>query len=75
MVGAFPKATRLHEDAETVGSATVKSIPAAGFDVISDPTKKFPNLARVIHPEGADGFTAENLDALEKCFTNTHLGS
>src|SRR5262245_58803143 len=40
---AFPAATRLHEAAKVMGSATAERIRAAGFDVISDPTRRLPN--------------------------------
>src|SRR5581483_9730866 len=56
---AFPdprKFARLHGQAETVGTGTVAAIRAAGFDVLPDPSTKFPNHARVIHPDGAAGF-------------------
>ncbi|WP_437969074.1 DUF6531 domain-containing protein [Sorangium sp. So ce260] len=68
---AFPNATKLHELSSTVGTATVGDIRAAGFDVMPDPTRKFPNHARVIHPEGAAGFTPENLARLSEAFTTT----
>jgi hypothetical protein len=35
MRGAFPRATRLHAEAGTVGSATVGQVRTAGFDVIA----------------------------------------
>jgi RHS repeat-associated protein len=71
MRAAFPKATKLKEASKTVGTATAEDIRAAGFDVVSDPTRNFPNHARVIHPEGAAGFTAENAEKLSKAFSNT----
>ena len=74
MIEAFPKATNLHKAAETVGTATVQDVRKAGFDVIHDPTKNFPNHASVIHPEGLAGFTPENLEKLSKVFRNTFLG-
>jgi hypothetical protein len=67
----FPNAVKLHKVAETVGSATIEEIHAVGFDVISDPTKKFPNHARVIHQQGLLGFTDENLEKLSKVFKET----
>jgi hypothetical protein len=74
MVDAFPKATNLHKQAETVGSATVKDIREAGFDVIYDPTRNFPNHGRLIHPEGVGGFTQEEFEKLSKAFNNPILG-
>ncbi|WP_342381549.1 DUF6531 domain-containing protein [Myxococcus stipitatus] len=58
--------------AETMGSAKVSDIRAAGFDVIHDCTDTWGEKhARLIHPDGASGFTPENLDKLSKVFTNT----
>ncbi|MCI0697781.1 hypothetical protein L0337_38010 [candidate division KSB1 bacterium] len=68
---AFPSAIKLHKAAETIGSATLEEIRAIGFDVAPDPTRKFPNHARVIHPQGLAGFTDENLEKLSKVFKET----
>ena len=54
---AFPKASGLKRAAGTVVLGTAESIRVAGFDVISDPTNKFPNHARIIHLDGRDGFS------------------
>jgi hypothetical protein len=51
-----------------VGTTTAGKIREAGFDVIIDPTARFPQHARLIHPDGLDGFTQENLDRLAQCF-------
>lgn len=74
MLEAFPKATELQKQAEVVGTATVKEIREAGFDVIHDPTRKFTNHGRVVHPEGLSGWTNEALEGLSKAFKNTFLG-
>jgi hypothetical protein len=71
---AFPNATRLQELATTVGSATEEAIRGAGFDVIPDPTAKFPNHHRLIHPEGVAGFSDENLSQLSLAFTDSAEG-
>jgi hypothetical protein len=71
MRAAFPKARGLQTAARTVGSATVEAIRAAGFDVMTDPSATFPNHYRVIHPDGAAGFTDDNLLRLAEAFTNT----
>jgi len=71
---AFPdprKFGRLHHLAETVGTATAAAIRTAGFDVLPDPSTKFPNHARVIHPDGIAGFSDANLDQLARAFTDT----
>ncbi len=67
---AFPHAGVLLEAAATIGTATVAAIRAAGFDVIADPTRHFPNHARLVHPKGIDGFSDANLAELCKVFTN-----
>lgn len=64
-------AARLHAQAETVGSTTEEAIRAAGFEVIADPTRAFPNHYRITHPDGAPGFNDENLARLAAAFTNT----
>ena len=61
---AFPdprKFARLHQLAETAGTTTVAAIRAAGFDVWPDPSTKFPNHARIVHPNGIAGFSDANL--------------
>jgi hypothetical protein len=60
----FPLATRLIEASRTVASATVQAIRRTGFDVIGDPTKRFPNHARLIHAQGITGFNDEQLARL-----------
>ena len=63
--------TRLATDAETMGSATAADIRAAGFDVIHDPTSTWGEAhARLIHPQGEQGFTPENLQKLADVFSN-----
>ncbi len=56
-----------------VGGTTAGQIRAAGFDVIMDPTARFPQHARLIHPQGKAGFTEDNLKRLAPCFQN-HAG-
>jgi hypothetical protein len=68
---AFPEARVLHETAKVVGSTTVEKIRGAGFDVIPDPTRRLPNHHRIIHPDGASGFSDENLEKLSKAFIDT----
>ncbi len=71
MRAAFPKAAGLHEAAKTIGTTSDSLIRSAGFGVIANPTKKLPNHHRIIHPEGAAGFTDENLARLAQVFSNT----
>jgi hypothetical protein len=68
---AFPRATRLHAEAGTVGSATVGQIRAAGFDVVSSPSINLPSHCRIVHPNGVGGFDDANLAVLERAFANT----
>ncbi len=71
MRSAFPKAVRLHEAAKTIGTASEELIRSIGFEVIADPTRKLPSHYRLIHPDGAAGFSDENLAKLAQVFTNT----
>jgi hypothetical protein len=66
----FPRSKKWRA-ATAVGSATVGAVRAAGFDVIADPTDRFPQHARLIHPAGAAGFVDRNLAALVAVFTDT----
>jgi hypothetical protein len=71
---AFPdpvKFARLHAAAQTVGSGTIAAVRKAGFEVIADPSARFPNHARVVHPAGSAGFSDENLERLSKVFIDT----
>jgi hypothetical protein len=68
---AFPRSRRWRQASQTVGTASAAAIRQAGFEIIPDPTTRFPNHALVIHPQGAAGFTDANLAALEKAFQDT----
>jgi len=68
---AFPKATGLHEAAKTVGTSSEVRIRSVGFDIMPNPTKKLPDHYRITHPDGAAGFTDENLERLAQVFANT----
>jgi hypothetical protein len=74
MRSAFPNARKLHELTRIVGSAAEQAIRAAGFDVMPDPTRRFPNHHRVIHYDGVVGFIDDNLARLSVTFTNIMLG-
>jgi hypothetical protein len=54
-----------------VGTTTAMAIRQAGFEIVPDPTNRFPNHARLIHPDDAEGFTDENLERLSQAFQNT----
>ena len=68
---AFPKASGLQRAAETVASGSADKIRAAGFDVIEDPTNKFPNHARIIRPNWEAGFNDYNLGKLSDALGST----
>ena len=68
---AFPGSRKWRETAQTVGATTAAAIREAGFDVVPDPTTRFPNHARLIHPQGVAGFTDEHLVTLAATFRDT----
>ena len=67
----FPRAKALHEQAKTVGTASVEDIQRVGFDVIPTPSTALPNHYRIVHPDGAAGFDDDNLGRLAEVFRNT----
>ncbi len=67
----LPWAKQLHRLCETVASADLEAIRSAGFDLMPTPSDALPNHFRIIHPEGAAGFTDENLLRLSGKFTTT----
>jgi hypothetical protein len=71
MNDAFPGATQLVTKAKIVGSTSLQLIHGAGFDLMPDPTRKFPNHHRVIHRDGVAGFTDKNLSQLATAFYNS----
>jgi hypothetical protein len=68
---AFPRSRKWLQSAHTVGTTTAAAIREAGFEIVPDPTARFPNHARLIHPRGVAGFTDENLQILAATFRNT----
>ena len=68
---AFPGSRKWREIAHMVGTTTAAAIREAGFEIVPDPTTRFPNHARLIHPSGVAGFTDENLEALAATFQET----
>lgn len=68
---AFPRSRKWQEAAQTVGTTTAARIREAGFEIVPDPTMRFPNHARLIHPRGVSGFTGEALATLAATFCNT----
>jgi hypothetical protein len=71
LMQAFPRSRKWRQSAHTVGTTTAAAIREAGFDIVPDPTARFPNHARLIHPRGVVGFTDENLQTLTATFRNT----
>jgi hypothetical protein len=71
MRNAFPRSRKWHETRLTIGVSTVAAIRQTGFEVIPDPTARFPNHGRLIHPDGVAGFSQANLTMLALVFENT----
>ena len=71
MRSAFPGSRKWRETAHTVGTTTVAAVREAGFEVVPDPTTRFPNHARLIHASGIAGFTDDHLTTLAATFHNT----
>jgi hypothetical protein len=70
---ALPRARRLHEAAHIIGSTTEEFVRGVGFDVMSVPSATFPNHHRIVHPEGAAGFSDENLARLASVFEDARV--
>ena len=68
---AFPGSRKWRATAHTVGTTTAAAIREAGFDVVPDPTTRFPNHGRLIHPQGVVGFTDEHMVTLAATFRDT----
>jgi hypothetical protein len=68
---AFPNSRKWKESAQTVGTTTAAAIREAGFELVPDPTSRFPTHARLIHPSGVAGFTDTNLEQLVRIFRDT----
>ena len=68
---AFPGSRKWRETAQTVGTTTAAAIREAEFDIVPDPTTRFPNHARLIHPQSVAGFTDEHLVTLAATFHDT----
>jgi hypothetical protein len=68
---AFPNSRKWRETARTVSTTSAAAVRQAGFELVPDPTTRFPNHARLIHPSGAEGFTDANLAKLAQTFQNT----
>jgi hypothetical protein len=68
---AFPRSRKWLQSGHTVGTTTAAAIREARFEIVPDPTARFPNHARLIHPRGVAGFTDENLQILTATFRNT----
>lgn len=64
----FPKSKKWQSAARTVASSSAAAVRQAGFELVPDPSNRFPNHARLIHPQGALGFTEANLEVLARVF-------
>jgi hypothetical protein len=67
---AFPRSKKWDIAARVVASASLTLVNQAGFDVIPDPTDRFPNHGRLIHPHGEAGFDDANLTLLSQVFVD-----
>lgn len=68
---AFPNSRKWRDSAHTVGTTTAVAIRQAGFELVPNPTARFPNHARLIHLSGVAGFTDANLEQLARVFHDT----
>lgn len=68
---AFPSSRKWQAASRIVGTTTAAALRQAGFEVIPDPTVRFSNHARLIHPQGVAGFTDANLQPLSQAFHDT----
>jgi hypothetical protein len=68
---AFPKSHKWCATAQTVGTTTAAALRQAGFEIVPDPTSRFANHARLIHPDGLSGFTDATLETLAQTFVDT----
>lgn len=68
---AFPRSKKWLAAAGTVGTTTAAELRQAGFEIVPDPTVRFPNHARLIHSDGASGFSDRNLKKLARTFSDT----
>ncbi len=68
---AFPRSKKWLAAAEMVGTTSTAELRQAGFEIVPDPTARFSNHARLIHPDGMAGFSDANLETLAKTFDNT----
>lgn len=71
MRSAFPGSRKWQKTAGVIGTTTAEAIRQTGFEIVPDSTSRFPNHARLIHPEGEAGFTDERLEALARVFRDT----
>ena len=74
MQQAFPHSRKWRETARLVGTTTARAVRTAGFEILPDPTSRFPNHARLVHPRGPEGFTDDNLEGLAQAFRDTQGG-
>lgn len=68
---AFPNSRKWRASGHTVGTAIAAAVRRVGFEIVPDPTSRFANHARLIHPQGVAGFTDIHLGALAQIFKDT----
>jgi hypothetical protein len=71
MLQAFPGSKKWQAAAKIVGTTIASAVRQTGFEVIPDPTGRFLNHARLVHPQGTAGFDDANLMMLSQVFHDT----
>jgi hypothetical protein len=73
MKKAFRRSKWVQQLADFASSASESDIRESGFELIADPTSRFRNHYRIVHPDGIDGFVDENLERLVEAFEESDL--
>jgi hypothetical protein len=71
MRGEFKGSRKWKRLGGIVATSTAGKVAEAGFVVFEVPTHTLPNHGRIIHPDGIEGFTEDNLARLCEAFTKT----
>ena len=73
MLREFGESKKWKRKGRIVATTTAAGITAAGFTVIEFPTHTLPNHGRIIHSDGIEGFTEENLRRLSEAFITREM--
>lgn len=71
MRGAFGRSKKWQAACSVVATVTAGALRQAGFEVVPDPTNRFANHARIIHPQAQAGFADDALAQLAQMMTTT----